>query len=313
MPLPVRTIPPWVQDCYEDDLTPGPNSIAFPENPHTALVAQHNHSPSTTRGSETYGGVRSHNGEYPLSSGKTRSQPTSRWVSFARASAYPRENFNGQRITIDQLNALCGDQSQPWLAGRTNDDDEEGNGGYHKFRKERRVWYKRAQYTIMRHPFIPLVFRLIVFFFAMIALALGGSIYHITDDYNQDHRTTFQQTASTDMAIAVDAVAMVYTVYITYDEYFSKPLGLRSARAKVRIVLLDLFFIVFQAANLSLAFEGLSSAGQACKAGAFPGEQETDGGICQRQRALASVLLIALISWLLTFTVSIFRLVERIS
>ena len=118
------------------------------------------------------------------------------------------------------------------------------------------------------------------------------------------------------MAIIVDAVALVYIVYVTYDEYFNKPLGLRSARAKVRIVLLDLFFIVFQAANLSLAFQGLSDISEGCKSdsrGSSGSEGNVDSSICERQQALASVLLISLIAWLMTFSVSVLRLVERIN
>jgi hypothetical protein len=36
-------------------------------------------------------------------------------------------------------------------------------------------------------------------------------------------------------------------------QYTSKPLGLRSPSAKARLILLDIFFIVFDSANLSFA------------------------------------------------------------
>ena len=96
------------------------------------------------------------------------------------------------------------------------------------------------------------------------------------------------------MAIIVDAIAMAYLVYITYDEYSGKPLGLRSAKAKMRLIFLDLFFIVFDSANLSLAFETLS-------------DNRPCAEVCGKQEALASVLLIALIAWLLTFSISVMR------
>lgn len=116
------------------------------------------------------------------------------------------------------------------------------------------------------------------------------------------------------MAIIVDAVALVYLVYITYDEYASKPLGLRSPKAKVRLILLDLFFIVFDAANLSLAFESLSDVQGSCTNAVINNEPVPRSNVlCVRQKALASVLLVALIAWLLTFSVSVFRLVERVS
>ena len=96
------------------------------------------------------------------------------------------------------------------------------------------------------------------------------------------------------MAIIVDVVAMLYLLYITYDEYTGKPLGLRSAKSKMRLIFLDLFFIVFDSANLSLAFEAI-------------GYGDCVQQICSRQKALASVLLIALIAWLLTFAISVLR------
>ena len=110
------------------------------------------------------------------------------------------------------------------------------------------------------------------------------------------------------MAIIVDAVALVYILYITYDEYTGKPLGLRPAKAKLRVILLDLFFIVFQSANLSLAFQALSDPDEACKPGesGLPSDA-TNAGVCRKQSALASVLLIALIAWLSTFCVSVLR------
>lgn len=96
------------------------------------------------------------------------------------------------------------------------------------------------------------------------------------------------------MAIIVDAIAMIYLIYITYDEYSGKPLGLRNAKAKMRLIFLDLFFIVFDSANLSLAFEAF-------------GEDRYCGEVCGKQKALASVLLIALIAWLSTFSISVTR------
>jgi hypothetical protein len=313
--LPVRTIPPWVQSAREEDLISGEDGISFPDDPSAALVAQHNHSPAAARNPHMGAQHQKRREGHPLSSGRTRSQPTSRWITFARASAYPREDFSDEKVDHEWLNKHFGDYSQPWLANHNEDDIEDGSSRYHAFRKKRQAWYKRSQHTILRNPFIPLVFRFIVFFFAMIALALGGSIHHITDKYNEQHPGRINQGPSTLMAIIVDAVAIVYTVYVTYDEYFNKPLGLRSAKAKIRIVLLDLFFIVFQAANLSLAFQGLSNTSDGCKSdpGGSPGsEGNVDSSICERQEALASVLLIALIAWLMTFSVSVLRLVERI-
>ena len=287
----------WVRSVDEDDLLPKPASNYFPPFPVAALVAHH-----SGEHSETQRILEEHRSD----NYRTRTSRKSGWASFAQASQYPHELPTAEVVTTEWLDAHCGDQSRPWLADRKAEDGEEGDNRYHAFHKKRQVWYKRMQFTILRNPFIPLVFRLIIFFFAAIALAVGGSIYHLSDKF------TFARGASAIMAIIVDAVAMVYICWITYDEYRSKPLGLRSARAKVRIVLLDLFFIVFESANLALAFEALSINGQACVAGPDEGGHATNGGICSRKQALASVLFVALIAWLMTFSVSVIRQVTYV-
>ena len=149
---------------------------------------------------------------------------------------------------------------------------------------------------------IPLVLRSIVWTFSVVALALGSSIRHLTDHDNTPENPPgkTRNTPSTDMSIIVDGVALIYLLYITYDEYTGKPLGLRSAIAKMRLIFLDLFFIVFDSANLSLAME-------ASRNGDPESICPSHKHICHRQIALASVLLVALIAWLLTFSISVLR------
>lgn len=149
---------------------------------------------------------------------------------------------------------------------------------------------------------VPLIIRMTVWFFSLIALALGGSIHKLSNEYNRP------QGPSTIMAIVVDAIALVYLVWITYDEYTGKPLGLRPAKAKMRLIFLDLIFIVFDSANLSLAFEALSNIAGSCTSAQINQLYDPANEIlCGRQKALASVLLIALISWILTFAISVLR------
>ena len=199
------------------------------------------------------------------------------------------------------------DYSRPWLADA--DSEEADKEGIQFWKSKRKVWWIRAQSTILKNPMIPLVFRSIVWTFSLVALGLAGSIYHRT---NKDD-VILSNTASTYMAIVVDAIALIYILYITYDEYTGKPLGLRSARAKMRLIFLDLIFIVFDSANLSLAYEGLITQGSGAVCSECSGTKCSDSAItdqqeiCSRQKGLASVLLIALIAWLLTFSISVLR------
>lgn len=319
--LPVRTLPAWIRDAEEDDLEDiVPGSL---DTPDEAFLAHHNHVPSPRRLLPP-DSLRQHRA-HPTSSGAMRPERSSRWISFARASAYPREQLDGELVDKEWLDHNFTDYSQPWLANHDDDDDEEGVSRYRAFRKKRQVWYKRAQFTILRNPFIPLAFRLTIITFAVTAIALGATIYLQTGriarcvdqapdrrdeaclDLVGDAQVAYYRDPSALMAIIVDVIAVVYTAYITYDEYFSKPLGLRKARAKIRLVLLDLFFIVFQAANISLSFESQTVDEGACAVGDGPGLYARFDSVCDRQQALSAVLTVSLIAWMMTFSVSVLR------
>ena len=117
------------------------------------------------------------------------------------------------------------------------------------------------------------------------------------------------------MAIIVDSIAIPYLAYVTWDEYTSKPLGLRKPAAKIRLIFLDLYFIIFEAANLTLAFVALSDNEACLPSGSLPDPLHCTGekDICARQKAMSGVLLVALVAWVLTFSVSVFRVIERVS
>jgi hypothetical protein len=312
----------WVRDAEEGDLDDP--QFVVPDAPHSALVAQHHYSPSISR--RPLIGDKQHHAD-GLYTPSTRAKPsqTSRWMSFAQPSAYPQENFNSEKVDSEWLNQNLTDYSKDWLADHVDDDMEDSGSRYRAFRRKRKAWYKRAQFTVLRNPFIPLIFRMIVLIFAIAAMILGASIYQETGKITRciaqqpesrspdcvervgPTATDYYRDPSGLMAIIVDAIAIVYTIYITYDEYFSKPLGLRRARAKVRLVLLDLFFVVFQSANLALSFESLTVDEGACKAPTAPTTAGRFENVCDRAESLSSVLLISLTAWLMTFSVSVLR------
>jgi hypothetical protein len=149
------------------------------------------------------------------------------------------------------------------------------------------------------HPLVPLFFRLLTLTTSITALSLSASIFHLS----HAHSNNFTESPSTLMAIIVDVIAIPYICYITWDEYTGKPLGLRSPKAKIRLVLLDLFFIIFESANLSLAFGALSNQDGACR----EGKNGTSVSVCSRMEGLCGILMVALVAWSLTFSISIFR------
>lgn len=290
----------WVRsyEYQEDDdgHEAGVTSQLLPSQPNDAMIAQHNHSPyAPSRPNYDYSG-----GATIGENGQIEPRRESRWHTFSRSIAYPRgQGVDEEHVTPDWLNENHGDYSEPW---RGKLDEYEDTEDPLRKKKRRQIWFKRLHNTLLESPIVPLIFRLTVWCFSLTALALGGSIQHLSQGF------VHGQGPSALMAIIVDAVALVYLVYITFDEYTSKPLGLRSPSAKARLILLDIFFIVFDSANLSLAFQSLSTARGSCTLAEINREiSPKNDSICSRQKALASVLLIALIAWLTTFSISVLR------
>ena len=255
--------------------------------PPDAQIAQHNNSPAQKFKTKQELARRldgQRDWEPPLPRHHVREYGF-RWRAFVDASALPRISPYGE-VQVDEewLTENGPDYFKPWRS--QNEEDGERRRG------RRKAIIDRIQHTILRNPVVPLVIRTIVWVFSLAALVLGAMIYRGKQTTSDGFIT------SPEMAIIVDAVAMVYLIYITYDEYTGKPLGLRSAKAKMRLIFLDMFFIVFDSANLSLAFQSVSDVEVSCKS------SERD---CRQQRALASVLLIALIAWMMTFAISVLR------
>ncbi|OQE23737.1 hypothetical protein PENSTE_c008G05530 [Penicillium steckii] len=296
----LRTLPAWIRsveavDDEGEDATAADHLL--PPQPNDAFVAQHNHSPHATsqhRHTPSDDQMLFEEGRSPSA------ERESRWKTFSRTIQYPREYGNDiQAVTPEWMIENHGDYADPWRGKHLEGDSPE----YPLHTKRRReIWFKRFHITLLKSPIVPLILRLTVWCFSLSALALGGSIQHMADEGSHP------QGPSALMAIIVDAVALVYLIYITFDEYTSKPLGLRSPSAKARLILLDLVFIVFDSANLSLAFASLSEVTGSCTEAEV--NQELDprnDRICVRQKALASVLLVALLAWLMTFCISVLR------
>lgn len=264
----------------------------------------------------------------------------SRWQSFVQASRYPQKRSDeGELVGDDWLKENMPELDEPYEPARPSDDLDKDERLWLLSDKKRSATFLHFQRVMMKNPFVPLLLRLTVIIFACVALGLGVQIYRESNALNQspvERANTLtppadsgnssyicKQQPSTYMAFVVDSVAVIYLLYITYDEYFSKPLGLRSSRAKMRLLFLDLFFIIFSAANLSLAFDTLTDQQWSCYDGS-PDESNTNNAeaarsvcvgnttLCHRQRALCSVLVIAEIAWVMTFAISILRYVPHL-
>lgn len=203
---------------------------------------------------------------------------------------------------------------------------------------QRSHWKSIFQTILLFNPYLLLVLRSFTFIFSAVALALACAIFKNT---NKIKENVVAQQPSTIMAITVETIAMVYLVYITWDEYSGKPLGLRNPMDKIKLVSLDLLFIIFSSANIALAFNTMlddrwfcvsSSVGEALtkrdtgvavdalknslyqivtRAAVFI--DFTVMSVCDKQKALCAFLFITLCLWVITFSISIFRIIDRVS
>ncbi|UPX10156.1 uncharacterized protein EKO05_0000827 [Ascochyta rabiei] len=306
-----RSLPPWVQSADEDEIA-DVTSLLLPRTPTSVRPASHNYMP--TPKSNVPGRKFDHAREgAPVTLNTPVSENASKWKQFAAASNYEQHDrpisSRGQIVDDDWMAANLPDLEKPWEPIDEEDKEEKLKGFWMFTPAKRRRKMVRLHRTIMNHPMVPALVRMIVLTFSILALSLAGAIFHKSDSASCDNNS------STWMAIIVDVVAIIYTVYITYDEYTSRPLGLRSHNAKMALIFLDLAFIVFESANLSLAFQALTDDKWACRDAADLSTQNCpySRSVCVRQKALTATLLIALLAWLATFSISTLRLIHRVA
>ncbi|ABN64962.2 predicted protein [Scheffersomyces stipitis CBS 6054] len=168
---------------------------------------------------------------------------------------------------------------------------------------------------LVRNPLIPLFLRILIILFSACALALACNIF--VSSKRKYNGSPLEEQPSTIMAIVVQCCAVLYVIYIAYDEYHGEPLGLRDPLGKMKLIMLDLLFIIFSSANLSLTLNTLYDDEWVCKSnnklesvGVY---SPVIGPICRRQRALAAFLFLVLCLWVVTFTISIIRVVDRVT
>lgn len=189
--------------------------------------------------------------------------------------------------------------------------------GYWMLDEKRKDVMPTLHRIFIQNPLVPLLLRILILMFSACALAMAVLIYIYLKRRYEDYKVG--QQPSTILAIVVQCFAIVYVVYIAYDEYLGKPMGLRNPLGKMKLVMFDMLFIICLSANMSLAYYLLYDDEWVCKTDrtsdskAYGIFYPTVGFLCRRQKALSSFLLIVLFLWVLTFTITIIRLIDRVS
>ncbi|KAF2135563.1 uncharacterized protein K452DRAFT_193356, partial [Aplosporella prunicola CBS 121167] len=292
----------WVRSVEDsDDLDPSSQAL-LPRTPCSVRPASHNSFPSPRPNAAPGRRFDYARERLPPLPSSPLSDNASRWRNFAVASQYhPPSTGHSEIVSREWMMNNMGDLDAPWEPAEPDQSELEK-----QISKKKRGWLSKLHKTVMRSPYVPLIIRMNVLVFSAAALGLAGRIFHLT------HRNYCSAGSSTYLAIIVDAIAIVYLCYVTYDEYAAQPLGLRDPTEKLRLIFLDLAFIVFDSANLSIAFQSLTDSNWACvntQSADLTQQERTcyDPAVCGKQKALTAVILVSLVTWLFTFAVSTLR------
>lgn len=161
-------------------------------------------------------------------------------------------------------------------------------------------WRSKVIHTITQNSYIPLFFRVILLCLCAVSLGIAGHLTHATTELR------LNQQPSPLMSTILQAVSIIYLLFVSYDEFTSQPLGLRDPKTKMRLVLLELFFIIFSSANVSLSFQSQYDTNWVCRASS----NVYNADLCHQQRTLSGILTVAILVWCTTFTISLFRIVN---
>ncbi|KTA98199.1 Regulator of phospholipase D SRF1 [Nakaseomyces glabratus] len=252
------------------------------------------------------------------------------WVNYISKvkNAYYAPNKESSGINDESSSSLSQQQEG-------NRGDRQNYDWMEELNKEKEKWKKLKQRKIQKwkpalsnllfyNQYLPLGFRIVIGILCLISLGLSVRIYQNSDSSIEqvegggaDLDTGIPQQASTIMAICVNTIAIAYTFYIAIDEFSGKPLGLRNPLGKLKLILSDLLFIIFASANLALAFNTRFDKEWVCTGlGVTIAEEEVYYPkipyICRKQKALASFLFVLLFAWVVTFSVSIARVVDKV-
>ncbi|KAL2754600.1 hypothetical protein ACRALDRAFT_1063400 [Sodiomyces alcalophilus JCM 7366] len=332
-----RSLPPWIDSFESDDGSISEEQRRLLQPPSRTRPPQHNHLPSRTDRRMSRDGfvdwgrdpalrhanspprritlqniLRGRRGQAGRKWDHLRSaepvivpvnlsqnqDPGLAWRSYLQSSVYGRmEGEESEVVDPEVLDELQPGFDRPFDKSLYPHNQAHGRDANGRRKRRRQTLWERAWRVILRHPLVPLMFRLIVLVTAVSSLAVAARIYMHEDA--QDHHSA--ETTQSIVAIVVDTVAVPYIGYMLWDEYTGKPLGLRAATQKIALILLDLFFIIFKSASTALAFESL----------VYHMDQRVED-ITALSRALTSLMVVGLVAWTMTFMVNIFRTVARL-
>ncbi|KAK7997982.1 Lactose permease [Apiospora arundinis] len=125
-----------------------------------------------------------------------------------------------------------------------------------------------------------------------------GSLGLATELLRMDELHTLRSQAVA--SIVIDSLAIPYILYMMYDEFTGLPLGLRSAVEKASLTLIDVLFIILKAVSTALALQTREL------------QSRESHGEWHNYSPYLGLLVCAVVAWIFTFVIMLFRLVDRL-
>jgi len=239
----VRSIPPWVHTENDDDDESSQRQRLLPLP--SAIPASHHYLPAPPTQHKAPGRKWDHlrNAE-PAMIDQPMQTNQQRWLPYMMSGPHPR-GIEGARIVSDAwMDENMTHMNVPWEPSQQDQPSEKPKGFWLLSPARQRKTFRRirvsrgsfhataitwtrhsniSQRIILKNPYVPLVFRLLVLTFTLAGLGLGARVYHEANRITRVAGVNCNKRASTYMAIILDSIAVPYICYITWDEYLSKP------------------------------------------------------------------------------------------
>lgn len=170
------------------------------------------------------------------------------------------------------------------------------------------LWRPKLMDVFFSSQYLVLTLRSIVVLLCICTIVLVTQILgDINNDNGRNPMALLLQRSNLIMNLYINSLAIVYNTYISFDEFTGKPLGLRSPISKIRLILIDLLFIIFENTNFCFSFNSFTNNRRICG---------NNSGvillICQRQRVLTILIFVLELLWITIFAISITRVIEKV-
>lgn len=239
-------------------------------------------------------------------------------ASMSQAQRVPEPSPGDASLTLQYTHSRPWDQ--PWsFRDALNGPFEPGSTRPQTDPPPAATWKRTIALFFLRHPFVPLLLRIINILLISCSLAVSARL-HIT----LEHEGLSDAVGVSPLTgIIFSPPAIVHAIFQVWLEYRSRPIGLWQASSKLWYMMLELLFVCLWSAELSLAFDNYFTSTLVCvnayspfyrRPYSLPTEDPIPrkSTLCGLQIAMICVCFVSVAVYVLVFMVSLFRIFYRV-